>query len=112
MRQNVRLVSLERDGISQASCNNFAIQLVFDSIVKEDRASLNFKQITEEFNQPRQVILYLVVKRDILGYKVETQCVLECRPRFKEEVILQLAVAHHLSHEGNHSFLHHVRVKH
>ena len=63
--EDIRFVSLECYGFSKSSSNDFAVELVFHSIIEENGASLNLKQITEHFDQSWQVELNVIIKANI-----------------------------------------------
>ena len=59
LTENVRVValSLEADWLSQAPRNHFTEELIFDTVVQEDRAALDVQQVRKHLYQPRQVKL-------------------------------------------------------
>ena len=109
--ENVWLFPFKRNSLTQSSCNNFTVELVFHTIVKEYGAPLHLEKIGEHLNQPGQVEFNIVVERDIPCDVEKGHSVLQSRPSFQEKVIFCRPIAHHLSHECNHSLLHHVGVK-
>jgi hypothetical protein len=51
--EDVGFVSVERDGLSKTACDDFTIKLVFDAIIEEYRAALNFDEVTQHFDETR-----------------------------------------------------------
>ena len=72
LAQYIWLLSIKLYRFSQPTSYDLAVQLIFDAIVQEDAAPFDFQEVGDQLNESWQIVLYVVVEGDVLGYEEES----------------------------------------